>query len=90
MDMLYWRKQKLPLFVQRDHGEDERSGSEGSEDDDYVPYVPVKIRKHQMVSYCEPLCLTLLADSWIEQSILNSFFSKLDTFIKPQHCESDI
>ncbi|KAA8589088.1 hypothetical protein FQN60_010433 [Etheostoma spectabile] len=33
----------------RSHGEDEKSGSEGSEDDDYVPYVPVKIRKHQMV-----------------------------------------
>lgn len=28
----------------------EKSGSEGSEDDDYVPYVPVKIRKQQMVS----------------------------------------
>lgn len=39
------------VFVQRSHGEDERSGSEGSEDDDdYVPYVPVKIRKQQMVS----------------------------------------
>lgn len=40
------------VFVQRSHGEDERSGSEGSEADDYVPYVPVKIRKQQMVSYC--------------------------------------
>ncbi|XP_016327720.1 probable ATP-dependent RNA helicase DDX41 [Sinocyclocheilus anshuiensis] len=27
----------------------EKSGSEGSEDDDYVPYVPVKIRKQQML-----------------------------------------
>lgn len=35
------------------------SGSEGSEDDDYVPYVPVKIRKQQMVSYCAMSCLTL-------------------------------
>lgn len=38
------------VFAQRSHGEDEKSGSEGSEDDDYVPYVPVKIRKQQMVS----------------------------------------
>uniref|UniRef100_A0A8C7XEF5 Probable ATP-dependent RNA helicase DDX41 n=1 Tax=Oryzias sinensis TaxID=183150 RepID=A0A8C7XEF5_9TELE len=28
---------------------EENSGSEGSEDDDYVPYVPVKIRKQQML-----------------------------------------
>ncbi|XP_056327848.1 probable ATP-dependent RNA helicase DDX41 [Danio aesculapii] len=27
----------------------EKSASEGSEDDDYVPYVPVKIRKQQML-----------------------------------------
>uniref|UniRef100_A0AAX7VEI3 Probable ATP-dependent RNA helicase DDX41 n=1 Tax=Astatotilapia calliptera TaxID=8154 RepID=A0AAX7VEI3_ASTCA len=33
----------------RSHDEDERTGSEGSEDDDYVPYVPVKIRKQQML-----------------------------------------
>uniref|UniRef100_A0AAX7SN19 RNA helicase n=1 Tax=Astatotilapia calliptera TaxID=8154 RepID=A0AAX7SN19_ASTCA len=31
------------------HINDERTGSEGSEDDDYVPYVPVKIRKQQML-----------------------------------------
>lgn len=48
------------VFVQRSHGEDERSGSEGSEDDDYVPYVPVKIRKHQMVSYCALSCFDTL------------------------------
>lgn len=30
-------------------GYSERSASEGSEDDDYVPYVPVKIRKQQML-----------------------------------------
>lgn len=47
------------VFVQRSHGEGERSGSEGSEDDDYVPYVPVKIRKQQMVSCCAVSCLTL-------------------------------
>lgn len=41
------------LFLQRSNGEEERSGSEGSEeDDDYVPYVPVKIRKQQMVRNC--------------------------------------
>lgn len=33
----------------RFHAEDERSGSEGTEDDDYVPYVPFKIRKQQML-----------------------------------------
>uniref|UniRef100_A0A8C6KCI8 Probable ATP-dependent RNA helicase DDX41 n=1 Tax=Nothobranchius furzeri TaxID=105023 RepID=A0A8C6KCI8_NOTFU len=33
----------------RSYGEEEKSGSEGSEDDDYVPYVPVKIRKQQML-----------------------------------------
>ncbi|XP_052373964.1 LOW QUALITY PROTEIN: probable ATP-dependent RNA helicase DDX41 [Oncorhynchus keta] len=33
----------------RSYGEEEKSGSEHpSEEDDYVPYVPVKIRKHQM------------------------------------------
>lgn len=37
-------------LFQRSHGGEEKSGSEGSEDDDYVPYVPVKIRKQQMVS----------------------------------------
>lgn len=37
--------------VQRSQGDEKRSGSEGSEeDDDYVPYVPVKIRKQEMVS----------------------------------------
>ena len=41
------------VFVQRSHGDGERSGSEGSEDGDYVPYVPVKIRKHQLVSCSE-------------------------------------
>lgn len=39
------------FFPQRSHGDEEKSGSEGSEDNDYVPYVPVKIRKQQMVSY---------------------------------------
>uniref|UniRef100_A0A8C3A3I8 Probable ATP-dependent RNA helicase DDX41 n=1 Tax=Cyclopterus lumpus TaxID=8103 RepID=A0A8C3A3I8_CYCLU len=37
------------LKVTRSHGEDEQSGSEGSEDNNYVPYVPVKIRKHQVL-----------------------------------------
>uniref|UniRef100_A0A8C7GIH5 RNA helicase n=3 Tax=Salmoninae TaxID=504568 RepID=A0A8C7GIH5_ONCKI len=33
----------------RSYGEEEKSGSDHpSEEDDYVPYVPVKIRKHQM------------------------------------------
>lgn len=45
------------VCVQRSHGEDERSGSDGSEDDDYVPYVPVKIRKQQKVSCCALSCL---------------------------------
>lgn len=40
------------FFVQRSHGDEKRSGSDGSEEDDYVPYVPVKIRKHQIVSLC--------------------------------------
>lgn len=41
------------FFIQRSYGDGKRSGSEGSEeDDDYVPYVPVKIRKQQMVSLC--------------------------------------
>lgn len=35
------------MTCQRNYSE--KSGSEGSEDDDYVPYVPVKIRKQQMV-----------------------------------------
>uniref|UniRef100_A0A671VH39 RNA helicase n=1 Tax=Sparus aurata TaxID=8175 RepID=A0A671VH39_SPAAU len=35
--------------TKRSHGEDGQSGSEGLEDDDYVPYVPVKIRKQQML-----------------------------------------
>ncbi|CAM9300314.1 unnamed protein product, partial [Lampetra planeri] len=33
----------------RSHDGNEDSGSAGSEDDDYVPYVPVKIRKQQML-----------------------------------------
>lgn len=38
------------MFAQRSY-EEEKTVSEGSEeDDDYVPYVPVKIRKQQMVS----------------------------------------
>lgn len=42
------------MFVKRSY-EEEKTVSEGSEeDDDYVPYVPVKIRKQQMVS-CPPL-----------------------------------
>lgn len=41
------------LFVlQRRYGDEEKkSGSEGSDDDDYVPYVPVKQRKKEMVRY---------------------------------------
>lgn len=43
----------IVFFVQRSHGDEKRSGSEGSEEDaDYVPYVPVKIRKQQIVSLC--------------------------------------
>lgn len=47
------------VFAQRSY-EEEKTVSEGSEeDDDYVPYVPVKIRKQQMVS-----CSTLNQCFW--------------------------
>ena len=35
--------------LQRPLGEEEKAASGGSEDEDYVPYVPVKIRKTQTV-----------------------------------------
>ncbi|XP_015232265.1 PREDICTED: probable ATP-dependent RNA helicase DDX41 [Cyprinodon variegatus] len=35
--------------LKRSYEDEGKSGSEGSEDDDYVPYVPVKIRKQQML-----------------------------------------
>lgn len=46
----------INVFVQRPNVEEERSVLEEAEADDYVPYVPVKIRKHQMVSYCALSC----------------------------------
>lgn len=46
----------------------QRSGSEGSEDDDYVPYVPVKIRKHQTVSYRVLFCF----DTFIKDTSIRS------------------
>lgn len=82
------------MFLQRSHGEDEGSGSgsEGSHDDDYVPYVPVKIRKQQMVSggswvtaclsYC-PLDSGVSSDSVKEE---NSFVDEANVFIPVVKC----
>lgn len=88
---------KSNVFIQRSHGEDERSGSEGSgseEDDDYVPYVPVKIRKQQMVSCCALQKLVRLHKSdpqdlccvdqgwWTDMTIprWTSFFVNVNTY----------
>lgn len=38
------------MFAQRSYEEDKSVSGGSEEDDDYVPYVPVKIRKQQMVS----------------------------------------
>lgn len=40
----------INVFAQRSYEEDKSVSGGSEEDDDYVPYVPVKIRKQQMVS----------------------------------------
>lgn len=52
----------------------EKSGSEGSEDDDYVPYVPVKIRKQQMVSN---LYYSMVIDCHHEKHVFVSYVSSV-------------
>lgn len=48
------------VFVQRSYEEDKYVSEGSEEDDDYVPYVPVKIRKQQMVGCAIIVSLSVL------------------------------